>query len=219
MTLPVHELDVSEIIALGSHDLGVTLEVDTISMMVRHLDMLEGWRDRLNLTSLTDRSKMAVRLFLDSITVLKIMPEQHELRLLDVGTGGGFPGMVLQAASRNLKVTLMDRDPRKIVFLKHAAEKLGLSSLSFLNRSLNDLLQSPPNPLFDVVVSRAFSSIPRIMDSLADLTIHDGHLIVMAGPSSHNRFELSNFHEIDSWQGTLPFSDRYRRVILYKKKT
>jgi 16S rRNA (guanine527-N7)-methyltransferase len=218
MTRPALQLNPSDIIRQGALDLGILVNKHAVEKLTRHLEMLKEWGARIDLTSLTEDHEIAVLHFLDSITVLRVIPHQGEIRLLDIGTGAGFPGLVIHTVSPSIHVTLMDRDPKKIVFLKNVVKELELSGISFLNTDLNSLLDSPPEPGFDMVVSRAFSSDPELLNRLSILLCRGGSLILMAGPATENLdTHLTNFRRVDSWSGNLPFSDRFRQVILYEK--
>jgi len=198
--------------------LWVPVRESAVALMLRHLELLREWRARIDLTSLDSPPDIATRHFLDSLTVFKVLPIDVSLELLDVGSGGGFPGLVLATVDATKQVTLMDRDPAKIVFLKHVTRDLHLSNVRFLNVSLDTLLTRPKPPLFEAVVSRAFSSNPGILQRLSVVLSPGGHLVRMAGPSSLGRpFRIEGFREARSWEGTLPFSDRFRRVILYER--
>ncbi len=109
----------------GGRLLGVSLSDDAASMMIRYIALLRQWGTRTNLTSLTDPVEIAVRHFLDSMTVFKVLPHSFGLRILDIGTGAGFPGMVMKIADQSLHMTLLDKNPKKIVFLKHVAAGAG----------------------------------------------------------------------------------------------
>jgi len=186
--------------------------------MVRHMELILQWRSTLNLTSLKDPSDMAVFHYLDSLTVLKVLGLLSGFRLLDVGSGAGFPGMVLGMADDSLRISLLDRDPKKIVFLKHAARHVGLHGVVFLNVSLSDLFRQSHPPFFDAVVSRAFSSDETLLDSLHHIVGEGGFLVRMAGPASTGEaFHLAHFRQTRAWEGVLPFSSAFRRVILYAK--
>ena len=218
MTRPALQLDPSEIIRQGALDLGISVNKHTVEKLTRHLEMLKEWGARTDLTSLTEDHEIAVLHFLDSITVLKVIPLHGEIRLLDIGTGAGFPGLVIHTVSPSIHVTLMDRDPRKIVFLKHVVKELGLSGISFLNTDLNSLLDSPPETDFNVVVSRAFSSDHELLNRLSILLSRGGSLIRMAGPTTDSLDpHLPDFRLVDSWSGTLPFSDRFRCLTVFEK--
>lgn len=218
MTALLRDADPFTIIGQGSRELGLILDDRAIGKMVRHLNLLREWQSRINLTAITRVRDIAIRHFLDSLTVFKLIPLGRCLRVLDIGTGAGFPGMVLQTADDTLKVTLMDRDPRKIVFLKHVARELELEGLRFLNAPLSSLLEEPPAFGFDLLVSRAFSSDPLLLDRLSTVLEGTGSLIRMTGPASLTEdLTLRNFRETGVWEGMLPFSSRFRRVLQYTR--
>ncbi len=117
-----------------------------------------------------------------------------------------------------LDLMLLDRNPAKIVFLKYVIRELALSRVRFLHMALGPLLREPDAVSCDVIVSRAFLSDAGLMDSLHVLLRPGGHLARMTGPLSLDEpFELEHFQLENSWEGTLPFSTRFRRVVLYKK--
>jgi 16S rRNA (guanine527-N7)-methyltransferase len=220
MIQQVDNLDPGYVISEGCRLLQIPLTPGALKTMLRYIDLLLQWRKRARLTALNDPVKIAIFHLLDSLAVFKVLPRHHGLRVLDVGTGAGFPGMVMSIANPELEITLMDRDPRKIVFLKYAVKELGLSGLRFLNAPLRDLLVMPAPINFQVIVSRAFSSDPALMDALCCLISQGGSLIRMAGPRSlKEEFNLKNFQQNAVWEGNLPFSNRFRRVLQYTVKS
>lgn len=215
---PQHRLtDPGRIIVEGAKQLGITVTDDAISKMLRHMRLIKEWNRRVNLTAVTDFSEMAVLHFLDSLTVFKVLP-RRDLRMLDVGTGAGFPGLVLRALNASLRLTLLDRDIKKIVFLKHTARELDLPGIDFLNMRVENLFDRQLT--FDLVISRAFASDLSVLDNFHKLLPDVGYMIRMAGPASLGEdLELDHFTQSAIWQGHLPFSDNFRRVILYTKKS
>lgn len=212
----IQENEIADILVEGSSQLGVPLPAESIPRMIRHLELLLQWGSRINLTALSDPVEIAVLHFLDSLTVFKVFPFASGLRVIDVGTGAGFPGMVLATADASINVTLLDRDPKKIVFLKHVAHHLGIMGITFLNHPLEVLLQAKVAPEFDAAVSRAVSSDPDFMDSLHLVLSARGSLITMAGPrSGHEGLDLKEFTLTDVWEGFLPFISKFRRVSRY----
>jgi 16S rRNA (guanine527-N7)-methyltransferase len=204
------------IVLEGSRLLGVALEQSAAERMLSHLRLVEEWGKRKNLTSLKTRREMAVFHLLDSITVLKVLPEGQGKRLADIGTGAGFPGLVLKSVRMDLHLALIDRDPGKIVFLKHVVRHLGLSEVIFLNARVETLVGAPSQEPFDMVVTRALSSDPAFFSSLLPLVTISGSFIRMAGPSSSARqIDLPDFRLVDRWDGALPFSTSSRTVCRY----
>ncbi len=199
----------------GCRILNIPLNNEAAEKMTHHMDLIRSWGTRINLTAVTEPREMAILHFLDSLTVFKVIPLGSALRILDIGSGAGFPGLVLQTADETLQVTLLDRDPKKTVFLKHAARALNLTRIGFINQRLDNLLDNPSDWSFDCIVSRGFSSNVAVLDRLHLLLPQTGFLITMAGPSSKS-FLLRNFYLTESWEGTLPFSNRFRRVSLHR---
>jgi 16S rRNA (guanine527-N7)-methyltransferase len=213
------KLDPAHVIAEGSRLLQIRLEPGAVEIMLEYMDLVLEWRKRARLSALKDPTEIAILHFLDSLAVFKVLPQHLGVQVLDIGAGAGFPGMVMGIADSTLEVTLLDRDVRKIVFLKYAVKQLGLARVRFLNAQLKDLIARPGFVHFQVIVSRAFSSVPALMDSLAPLVSPGGCLVRMAGPASlKEEFHLKNFQREEIWEGTLPFSNRFRRVMRYRKK-
>jgi 16S rRNA (guanine527-N7)-methyltransferase len=211
--------DPREVLIAGCGVLKVPVRVDMIDKMMRYMQLLREWNATVNLTTISDPVQMAILHVLDSLTALKVIPLVPGLHVMDVGSGGGFPGMILRVVEESWKLTVLDRDARKIVFLKHVAKELGLSGVIFLNTTLSRLLRRTDASLLqDVVVSRAFSSNPEVLDSFHGLVRSRGHLVRMAGPGTAEQdLRLAHFKVLSSWQGSLPFSDTFRRVVLYER--
>jgi len=183
--------------------------------MIHHLDLIRNWGTKINLTAIEDPRDMAILHFLDSLTVFKVIPVGSRLNILDIGSGAGFPGLVLRTADETLHVTLLDRNPKKIVFLKHAARALNLTKVDFVNMSLQNFVVHPSAGQFDRIVSRGFSSNITVLDGLHSLLAPKGRLITMTGRSS-KELALNNFRLIVSWEGFLPFSNRFRKVSVHE---
>jgi 16S rRNA (guanine527-N7)-methyltransferase len=210
--------DPADIISQGARSLGIELTPDAVSKMMRHMGLLLEWGKKVNLTALREPLHMAVLHFLDSVTVFKVLPRGLRLSVMDVGTGAGFPGLILKIVEESFDVTLLDRDPKKIVFLKYVANALDLHGIRFLNTPLQRITENPDPPTFDLLVSRAFASDPALLDSLHILLRPRGMLVRMAGPASlKEAFRFSNFECVNHWEGNLPFSSSFRLVTLYRK--
>jgi 16S rRNA (guanine527-N7)-methyltransferase len=205
-----------DIVRHGSLLLGHELTNDCLSRMVRHLELVDLWNRRINLTALKKLEDSAVFHCLDSLTTLKVIPRREGMQILDVATGAGFPGLVIRTVIEDAYLTLLDSHPGKIVFLKHLVREIGYKRISFLNCGIRQFLKTNNQQLFDLVVSRAFSSDPDFLNDLRHLLRPGGFLLRMAGPASFGTdYSLENFSVSAFWQGFLPYSSSFRRVILY----
>ena len=215
MTPQKPPFDPYELIVQGCRILDIPLQDSAAHKMIHHMELLRNWGTKINLTAIEDPRDMAILHFLDSLTVFKVITMGSRLSILDIGSGGGFPGLVLRTADETLRVTLLDRDPKKIVFLKHAARALNLAGVDFINMSLKNLLVHPSAGRFDRIVSRGFSSNITVLDGLHSLLAPAGCLIIMTGPLS-DKLILKNFRLAEFWEGILPFSNRFRKVSLHQ---
>jgi 16S rRNA (guanine527-N7)-methyltransferase len=210
--------DPREVLISGSRELGISVRTDAADKMMHYMALLREWNSRVNLTAITYPLEIAVLHFLDSLTVFKVIPLQSGLRILDVGTGAGFPGMVLHIVDESVELTVLDRDTKKIVFLKHLANELGLKRITFLNLPLAQFLSRCADSPYDVVVSRAFSSDSSLLDGFHVALHRNGHLVRMTGPAGkRGDLSLDHFLVSSAWEGTLPFSVKFRRVVLYQR--
>ncbi len=220
MIPPNQIVEPRELLIQGSRILGIPLGDCAVQGMLRHMELLRIWGAKVNLTALKQPREIAVLHFLDSLTVFKVIPDIQGLRILDIGTGGGFPGIVLRTARDTLRLTLLDRNAKKIVFLKLLCQELGLEEIAYINSDLKDLVEHPASAQFDIAVSRAFSSNPAVMDSVHSLLTSEGGIVVMGGPSfKPKNFSLKHFRASICWEGLLPFSKRFRKVCLFSKRS
>jgi hypothetical protein len=109
----------------GCERLGIEITDEGVSRLLVHFNLLEKWADRVNLTTVRDPEEMAELLYLDSAVLQKHL--DPDTRLHDVGTGAGFPGLVVKALRPDLQVTLTEARRKKVSFLKQAAREMGLS--------------------------------------------------------------------------------------------
>ncbi len=218
MNQPDQNPDPKSIIENGCKILGISVHAHAITKIMIHLALLREWGEKINLTALSDPREMAVLHYLDSLAIFKVLPVTEGVSILDIGSGAGFPGLVMKIAEENIKLTLLDRDAKKIVFLKYAASVLQLRDIRFLNISVQTLTENPDRPIYDVIVSRAFSLQPEWITPLGLILNPRGRLVRMAGPASRKEdLSLSGFELESMWEGHLPFSSHFRRIILYRK--
>jgi 16S rRNA (guanine527-N7)-methyltransferase len=156
----------------GAERLGVALPDQALDKLGRYLELLLQWNARINLTSIRDPDQIVDRHFLDSLAVVPLLLE--EKTLLDVGTGGGFPGAVVAIAKPTLVATCIDRTHKKIAFLQTLRRELQLS-IEPLAASDADLA----GRRFEAVVSRATWDPPEWLAHGAPLVAPGGLLLAM----------------------------------------
>ncbi len=155
--------------------MGVVLSASALDQFDALLRLLAKWNRVYNLTALSDRDMWVSHHLLDSLSLVTILPPG---RLLDVGSGGGFPGLPIAVANPRRDIVLLDSNQKKTAFLRQAVAELGLSNVAVETRRVEEF---KPDRGFDVVVSRAFSDLRRFVDLAGHLCNPGGLLLAMKG--------------------------------------
>ncbi len=139
------------------------------------LDELVRWNRKINLTAIRDRNEMVTAHLADSLVA---MPLVEGPRVLDVGTGPGFPGLPLAIARPDLSFTLLDSNNKKIQFVRHAAGVLGLDNVEAVWARTEDYA---PGYRFDSVTARALATVPRLLELAGKHVGEDGVFVALKG--------------------------------------
>ena len=163
----------------GAAQLGIELSEREAAQLVRLLDELDDWNQRMNLTAIRERGAQITKHLLDSLSV---QPFLHGERVLDVGTGAGFPGLPLAIVNLTTnpgrRFTLLDSTAKKLKFIEHAAALLELTNVQTVHTRAENF--RPPER-FDIVVSRAVGPIEQFVKWAGHLCVGGGRLLAMKG--------------------------------------
>lgn len=172
--------------------LGLHLSDQQIDLFNRYTDELLAWNSHTNLTAITDPAAVAIRHHLDSLTVLKAASIQKGMRIADVGTGGGFPGIPLHIAVDGLYSTLIESTGKKTAFLNHVISALGLERVVVINARAEDAGHlAHQRGTYDVVIARAVARLPILLEYLLPLAKIGGLCVAMKGVTAAEELEAS----------------------------
>lgn len=166
----------------GGRQLGIHLEAAVLDQFALHAAELLRWNRRFNLTAITDPAVVAVKHYLDSVVPVERIPPRAAL--LDLGTGGGFPGIPLKILLPTLQVTLVESSRKKVSFLKHVARVLALERLQILEMRAEAVSPPEAGGGFEVIVSRALTSLAQFFEMALPLASSGALLLAWKGKLS-----------------------------------
>lgn len=178
------EESLAEIVRRGANGVwNLGLSEDQIGQFARYADLLTEWNaTRMNLTRLTTPRDIAVKHFLDSLSLLTVLEVSEGARLLDVGTGGGLPGLALKIVRPDLAVTLLDSTAKKLLFCRTVADELGLTGVETVHARAEDGGKQPRLAArFDLATARAVAPLERLLPWLALFLAPNGQAIAFKG--------------------------------------
>lgn len=149
----------------------------------RYAQLLVEWNEKMNLTAITDPEGVLVKHLMDSLTVLRSLPAAGEkVRLIDVGTGAGFPGIPLAVMREELELTLLDSLNKRLVFLRELCAALELPVTLIHARAEEGGRQPALREQFDVATARAVAALPVLAEYCLPFVKQGGRFIAMKGP-------------------------------------
>ena len=171
---------------------GVTLSAQQAAQFAKYYDLLVEWNEKINLTAITAEEEAVDKHFLDSLSGASVFTLPDGSQVLDVGTGGGLPGIALAIAFPKVNFCLMDATGKKIRFLTIVAEELGLENVQAVQGRAEEMAHDPVyREQFDLVVSRAVSSLPVLLEYMAGFAKPQGMLAAYKGPSLDEELKAS----------------------------
>jgi len=197
----------------GLGALGITLSASARTSLLEYCDLLIKWNKTYNLTSVDDPEQMISLHLLDSLAVLPFLPGG---RVLDVGTGAGLPGIPLAIARPDQSFVLLDSNGKKTRFLVQASGQLGLKNIEVLNQRVE---RYQATELFDVIISRAFSSLEQFLSTCDHLLAPGGQFLAMKGklPEDELRQLPEGIQLVSSVELKIPGLDAERHLLMLRR--
>ncbi|MBO7423399.1 MAG: 16S rRNA (guanine(527)-N(7))-methyltransferase RsmG [Oscillospiraceae bacterium] len=155
-----------------------------------YLDLLREWNSRMDLTAVTDDEETVDKHFIDSLIVMKTGLIRGNEKLIDVGTGAGFPGLVLAMACPEMKVTLLDSQQKRLSFLQTVAEKSDIQNILLVHARAEDGARKKElREQFDIAAARAVAPMNVLCEYLLPYVAVEGCALCWKGPALRNEME------------------------------
>ena len=207
-------------------EINVNVTEKELSLLDKYYEYLVEYNSHTNLTSITDKELVYLKHFYDSISVAQSYDFTKELNVLDIGTGAGFPGVILKIFFPQIKLVLLDSNNKKTTFLINLIEKLDLKNVTVVNdRAENYIKQNRES--YDVVISRAVANMAILLELGIPFLKVGGNLIAMKASSEVTTKELENSRNtlqtlkakiITKKSFLLPIENSQRTIIVLEKE-
>jgi len=215
-------LSLRDFLIESSREFGVEISNTQLDLFFLYLENLKKWNDRINLTAIKDDREIVLNHFVDSISVAPFIEDGK--KLLDIGSGGGFPGIPIKIIRSGLNVTLLDSVNKKVSFMNDTIRKLSLHDIHAVWGRAEDLNNSVPRGSFDYVVTRAVGSVVDTITLSSQYVSKNGVIVLMRGKKGIEEWNEAkdeigaSFELLDFKEFTLPESDLIRTIFIIRPK-
>lgn len=172
-------------------DYKITLTENQYEQFQKYFELLAEWNEKMNLTAITDESGVSLKHFADSLSLLNFVDIPQNSTLADVGTGAGFPGVVLKIARPDIKLTLIDSLNKRLVFLNEVCSQLGIDAELIHSRAEDGARDEKLRESFDFAVSRAVARMNVLSEYCLPYVKVGGAFCAMKGAQANEEFKES----------------------------
>ena len=209
----------------GIVDLNIELNQNQQNQFIKYKSLLKEWNEKINITAITDDIEIDIKHFLDSLTPIVTKLFDGKKRIIDIGTGGGFPGLPLKIFNEELEVTLLDSLNKRIIFLNEVIKELGLSNIEAIHGRAEELGRMENyREEYDICVSRAVASLNTLSEYCMPFVKVGGYFISMKGEDmeeelkeSEKGIEILGGKIIKKELVNIPKSDIVHSLIIIEK--
>lgn len=202
--------------------LNISVTKENLASLAKYKDLLVEYNKKFNLTAIKSDEEIYLKHFYDSLTLIKAYSLNGNLKLLDIGTGAGFPGLVLKIFYPDLELTLLDSNHKKIAFLEVVIKELNLKNVTCINSRAENLPKTY-REYFDIVTSRAVAHLRILLELSVPYLKVGGKLIAMKGLSEEEIKESAKILEkldstiVDTIKFNLPIEGSNRSLVIVQK--
>ncbi len=200
----------------------IELTDQMIEQFMKYKSLLKEWNEKINLTAITDDREIIIKHFVDSLTIVKYIPENAYL--IDVGTGAGFPGIPVKIFRKDVKVVLLDSLNKRLNFLNEVINELGLENIETVHGRAEDVGNNLKyREKFDIATARAVANISTLSELCTPFVKVNGAFVCMKAnaeeeiANAQNALKILNVKEENREQFKIEEIDSERTIIIYRK--
>ena len=199
-------------------ELNIIVTEEKLEKLNQYYELLIEWNEKINLTAITSKKEVYLKHFYDSLTLNKIIDLSKVTSLADVGTGAGFPGLVLKIFFPEIHITLIDSLNKRIEFLKIVIEKLNLDNIEVINKRVEEI---KTREKYEVVTARAVANLHILLELLTPIS--SKYIVLMKGEAKEELLNTNRLYQelnlklIEIKDFLLPIENSNRTLIKYEK--
>lgn len=188
---------------------GLTLSPHQMNLFEAYRALIKEWNAKIDITAITEDREIDNKHFIDSLSIFRQIKTPSQARVMDMGSGGGFPGIPMKIYEPGLEITLVDSLKKRVDFLREVVDRLGLEDIRCIHARAEDLLRDPKErESYDLVVSRAVAPLPTLLEYCLPGVKINGQFIAMKGPGGQEEVIQSD-RAIKTLGGHLERVDRF----------
>lgn len=184
-------MEICEQLKQKAKEVGVKLTGEQIEQFRAYMELLLEWNEKINLTAITEPEEVVIKHFVDSLTLLRGCTVKPGAKVMDVGTGAGFPGIPLKIVRPDIQLTLLDSLNKRLLFLKEVCDQLGMESQRIHKRAEEAGLDKKLRESFDIVTARAVAPMQVLCEYCLPLVKMKGFFVAMKGPGAQEELDAS----------------------------
>ena len=203
------------------NELGLEVTDEKLDKLNKDYELLVSFNEKINLTAITLKEEVYLKHFYDSLTLVKIIDFNKYNTFCDIGTGAGFPGIVIKIFFPHLKVTLIDALNKRIDFLNVVISELQLKEIETIHSRIEDYGKNN-RELYDIVTARAVTNLSNLLEFAIPIVKVNKYFIAMKGSNNEldtilNALKLLNIKLEDKIEFSLPYEESKRNLIKFVK--
>lgn len=218
-------MDERKLLVDGANELGIALTETQVEQFMTYKALLLEWNEKMNLTAITDDFEVITKHFLDCLTVVNALEMKNVKNMIDIGTGAGFPGMVIKIAFPHIQVSLVDALKKRLTFLETVINELGLTKIEVVHSRAEDLGKKVDyREGFDICASRAVANLAVLGEYTLPFVKKGGYLIALKGQKLDEELEVGEKAiailggELEAVvDATVPHTDLNHKIAKIKK--
>lgn len=203
------------------NELGLEVTDEKLDKLNKYYELLVSFNEKINLTAITLKEEVYLKHFYDSLTLVKIIDFNKYNTFCDIGTGAGFPGIVIKIFFPHLKVTLIDALNKRIDFLNVVISELQLKDIETIHSRIEDYGKNN-RELYDIVTARAVTNLSNLLEFAIPIVKVNKYFIAMKGSNNEldtisNASKLLNIKLEEKKEFSLPYEESKRNLIKFVK--